>query len=118
MTGYSSGDFGVGNPIIRQDMCVALDNYQESLFHTMSAGAPPEVGLIDWFPDVYQVSIYAREAMYHMYIHGVIQGVGIDVKLLDPYGKVTRGMAAVILQRYLEAYEDEYLIHGYKDLLL
>ena len=74
-------------------------------------------GLIHLVPDGYLVSSYAGKQMYRMVQYDVIQGEGTDVKLLNPHGKVTRGMAAVMLQRYLEAFE-HYLIKGHKDMLL
>ena len=117
MTGYSSGDFGIGDPIIRQDMCVALYNHQESIYPLATAAVVPDYGLIHLFPDGYLVSSYAGDQMFRMVQSDVIQGEGTDVKLLNPHGKVTRGMAAVMLQRYLEEYE-HYLIKGHKDMLL
>ena len=117
MTGYSSGDFGIGDPIIRQDMCLALYNHQESIYPLATAAVVPNYGLIHLFPDGYLVSSYAGDQMFRMVQSDVIQGEGTDVKLLNPHGKVTRGMAAVMLQRYLEEYE-HYLIKGHKDMLL
>ena len=117
MTGYSSGDFGIGDPIIRQDMCVALHNHQESIYPLAYAAVVPDYAPINAFPDGYLVSSYAVTAVLRMVQSDVIQGEGTDVKLLNPHGKVTRGMAAVMLQRYLEEYE-HYLIKGHKDMLL
>ena len=45
-----------------------------------------------------------------------ILSMGSLSKILNPHGKVTRGMAAVILQRFMERYKD-YLLNGFKDLL-
>ena len=118
MTGYSSGDFGIGDPIVRQDMCLALDRHLNALCAIAYTPVVPEYGLSHFFPDGAQVSGYAYNAVYYMYVNEVIQGEGTDVKLLNPQGKVTRGMAAVMIQRYLEAFEEHYLSNAHKDLLL
>ena len=55
--------------------------------------------------------------MDYMVRCGIIQGTGTDVKMLDPNGTVTRGMAAVMLQRYMEEYGADFT-NGHKDMLL
>ena len=115
---YYKNAVAIGDPIVRQDMCLALDRHLNALCAIAYTPVVPEYGLSHFFPDGAQVSGYAYNAVYYMYVNEVIQGEGIDVKLLNPQGKVTRGMAAVMIQRYLEAFEEHYLSNAHKDLLL
>ena len=116
MTGYGSGDFGIGNAIIRQDMVVALFRYQNTVYNFAYDTIVPDLDNICDFPDNNEVDGYAVQALYRYILNGIIQGEGTDFKILNPHGKVTRGMAAVILQRFMERYKD-YLLNGFKDLL-
>ena len=116
MNGYSSGDFGVGDTIIRQDFAVALYNFAQSVVGYVSI-PERDPGVLGKFPDADEVSDYANMAMYWMVRDGIIQGEGTDVKMLNPQGPVNRAMAATMLQRFIEVYGADFEKYGNKTLL-
>ena len=112
MTGYSNGDFGVGDVITRQDCIVALDRYVDAcgLIRVSEVEDPYYFTKMEQFKttyaDVDQLRDYSRSIMYvavmnDKLITGVERG---GVKYLEPNGLVTRGMVSVMLERWFEEY--------------
>ena len=117
MNGYNPDNFCVGDAITRQDFAVTLYNYLHTT-HTLYEPAEVLDPVLNKYPDADEVSSYAWKAMDYMVRCGIIQGTGTDVKMLDPNGIVTRGMAAVMLQRYIEMCERNNYTNGHKGMLL
>lgn len=109
MNGYADGNFGVGDNITRQDFIVVLDNYiQQIIGYDYIPEREPEV--LGQFVDSRNIGEYAREAMYWNVVNGTIRGYEADgTMVLDPDGFVTRGMAAVMLERFFEYYGDDIM---------
>lgn len=116
MNGYNPENFGVGDAITRQDFAVTLYRYLDAVLG-LNFAAVIEEPVLNKYPDASEVRPYAWDAMNYMVKCGIIQGTGTDVKMLDPNGTVTRGMAAVMLQRYMEKYGADFT-NGHKDMLL
>ena len=116
MNGYNPDNFGVGDAITRQDFAVTLYHYLDAVLG-LNFAAVIEEPVLNKYPDASEVRPYAWDAMNYMVKCGIIQGTGTDVKMLDPNGTVTRGMAAVMLQRYMEEYGADFT-NGHKDMLL
>ena len=103
MNGYNPENFGVGDAITRQDFAVTLYNYLYKNYGICNLAVVLEP-VLNKYSDVSEVRPYAWDAMDEMVRCGIIEGTGTDVKMLDPNGTVTRGMAAVMLQRYMEVF--------------
>lgn len=92
--GISETEFGVGEPLSRQDMAVILDRILQ-----------PETAAIDMvFTDDSEISEYAKEAVYRLATEGIIQGT--DDGNFEPLRPATRAEAAVLLHRILEQPSD------------
>ncbi len=88
ITGYSSGKFGVGDVITREDMAVILHRAAKNIIPSSSVDA-----------DLTGVSDYAKEAMSKLYGAKIVTGDGVS---LDPKGNSTRAMAAQVLYKTLK----------------
>jgi hypothetical protein len=90
ISGISDTQFGVGNLITRQDMCViayrALGN----------AGTKLTVGTLD-YADAAQISDYAKDAISAMSGAGILSGVGNGN--FEPLGNATRAEAAKVVNK-------------------
>ena len=118
MNGYADGNFGVGDDITREDFATSLYNFVMAVA-PFSFIPEKDPGVLGSFADKGDVRDYSYDAMYWMVGNGIIQGYENDgVKTIQPQGTVTRGMAAVMLQRFFESYEDEFKEYGNKDMLL
>ena len=112
MTGYSNGDFGVGDVITRQDCITALDRYVDAcgLIRVSAVEDPYYFTKIEQFETTYadidQLRDYSYIIMYVAVMNDkLITGVEKDgVKYLEPNGLVTRGMVSVMLERWFERF--------------
>ena len=88
INGIDDNNFGTGMDITRQDMCTIIyraiktDNIKMSEIYS-------DIQFSDTASD------YAQEAIRELYRWGLVSGVG-DNKF-DPFGSVTRAMAAKVL---------------------
>lgn len=109
MNGYENGNFGVGDAITRQDLITTLYRYAEKFaiytsIHGTFDGQTEQ--FYRTYIDAYSINEYAVVSMEKAVNSGILKGYEADgVKTLDPNGLVTRGMAAVMLQRFLNIYE-------------
>lgn len=87
--GYD-GKFGVGETIARQDMCAMLSRAASAL--KISLAGQYETIIFD---DEDEIADYAKESVRKLQNAGVVNGVGENA--FDPYGKVTRAMAAKVI---------------------
>lgn len=112
MNGYDNGNFGVGDYITREDFIVTLYNYAQQVVGYASIPERDE-SVLGQFADRAKISGYAYEPMYWQVSAGVIRGYdGDGIKVLDPQGHVTRGMAAVMLERFFEYYGSDFSEYG------
>lgn len=88
MNGISDDEFGAGMPITRQDMCTIIYRAIKS----------DNIKVSELYSDIQfedAASDYAQEAIRQLFRYGLVNGVG-DNKF-DPFGDVTRAMAAKVL---------------------
>lgn len=110
MTGYSNGDFGVGDVITRQDCIVTLDRYMSlwGAIYLDPSEDPNYQTMREQFnssyADVDQLRDYSSRLMFRcVMVDGLITGIDRDgVKYLDPNGLTTRGTASVMMERWFE----------------
>jgi len=96
--GYSNGDFGINDPITRQDIAVILLRYMGYL----------KVDLLVtqefiYFADGSDVSDYAMGAVQTLYKLGVIGGGGTNEAgqaIISPKGNATRAEVSAMLNRF------------------
>lgn len=98
-------EFGVNNPITRQDLAVMLYSYAKYRNYT----ALDASGYVNKFKDGKSVSNYAKPAMGWFAAIGVISGKGKsgapESELrLDPAGYATRAECAAIIKKFREWY--------------
>ena len=114
MTGYDSGEFGVGDFITRQDCAVALNRYMEIWGITyLSPTEMPnyrekEAELKATYADVELIGSHAFRVMFRaVMIDGLIKGTEKDgVKYLEPTEYTTRGTISVMTQRWFEEFDE------------
>lgn len=118
MTGYSNGDFGVGDVITRQDCIVTLFRYMQYEWGLIIGDPfehPDYAAKIEQFEatyaDVGQLRDYSYEYMFLSVMNlNLITGIDRDgVKYLDPNGLTTRGTASVMMERWFEHYSDGFI---------
>lgn len=93
--GIGSGEFGLDQPITRQDMAVMMQNYATVIGYKIPVNTPKIQ-----FNDEAQVSSYARDAVVSIQQAGIVKGKSNN--RFDPKGNVTRGEASSILRRFVE----------------
>ena len=94
VNGVGNGKFDPEGKITREQMAAILFRYAQKKGIDTS-----KRGNLSAFPDVNQISDYAKEAVYWTVGEGIINGS--DGKLL-PQGNATRAQVATILMRYIE----------------
>lgn len=95
--GISADQFGVGQPVTRQDMAVFMEN---SLKAMGKAYAQKEY--THTFADDYQIADYAKSAVKMFAGEGVLNGKGDN--MFDPTGNATRAEAAKVLYTLLKQF--------------
>lgn len=101
-TGYQNGtnDFGVGDPLTREDLMVVLYRI---------AGSPAldaDDSTLDAFPDSDLTSPYAADAVTWAVSCGIVSGAYRDgVLVLAPLDSISRAEVATIMQRAIESGE-------------
>lgn len=101
-TGYQDGtnDFGVGDPLTREDLMVVLYRIAGS----PALGADSTV--LDAFPDSDLTSPYAADAVTWAVSRGIVSGAYRDGELvLAPRDSISRAEVATIMQRAIESGE-------------
>ncbi len=103
VTGYTDGSerFGWGDKILREQMAVMMYRYAKN-FKKYDTN---EAADFENFTDAAQVSDYAKEAMKWAVGTGIITGKDNGTRL-DPQGNASRAECAIIIQRFLEKYEE------------
>lgn len=96
MTGYTNGNFGVDDNIIRQDFMVTLYRYAQSRGMNVAASAD-----LNDYVDQDQVRNYARKAMEWGVAKGII---GKSTVSLNPYGNASRAEVATMVERFMREY--------------
>jgi hypothetical protein len=93
--GRADGSFGVGSPITRQDIAVAI-------FRTLSFvdGVSEQYGQNEPFTDNANIDEYAVEAVYRLRNMGVINGM--ENNSFMPQNNSTRAEASVMIYRVLQ----------------
>ena len=96
MTGYQDGTMGVNNNVIRQDFILMLYRYASLKGLDVTASAN-----ISGYTDQAQVTEYARAAMSWGVAKGII---GNGTTSLNPLGNSCRSEIAVMVERFMQAY--------------
>lgn len=97
VSGISEKEFGAGQQITRQDMCVLLKRALDKKGVKLSNSN--KYYNVFGFADKDDISDYALEAAQILYKNGII--AGIDENTFAPLGNATRAMAAVVIYRAL-----------------
>lgn len=97
ISGVSEDEFGIGQQITRQDMCVMLKRTLDK--KGIKLDSTDKYYNVFGFADKDNISDYALEAAQLLYKNGII--AGIDEKTFAPLGNATRAMAAVVIYRAL-----------------
>lgn len=93
--GYSSGAFGVSDPVTREQFAALLYRCAQSKGQGFTGTWAFPLN----YPDAQQVSGFAYEPLCWLTMSGVISGTNSG--MLNPQGTATRAQAVVMLQRYL-----------------
>ncbi|MDO4539619.1 MAG: S-layer homology domain-containing protein [Syntrophomonadaceae bacterium] len=94
--GYGDGNFGVGDPITREQLAVFFYNYAQYNGLGMTA-----TGTLEAFTDGNDVSDWAAEAMAWAVGIGLFEGY--DDGTIAPQGEATRAEFAAVLHRAVDA---------------
>lgn len=97
VSGISENEFGIGQQITRQDMCVMLKRTLDK--KNIKLDSTDKYYNVFGFADQDIISDYALEAAQLLYKNGIIAGV--DENTFAPLGNATRAMAAVVIYRAL-----------------
>ena len=93
--GYSSGAFGVSDPVTREQFAALLYRCAQSKGQGFTGTWAFPLN----YPDAQQVSGFAYEPLCWLTMSSVISGTNSG--MLNPQGTATRAQAVVMLQRYL-----------------
>ncbi|MBR3637567.1 MAG: S-layer homology domain-containing protein [Lachnospiraceae bacterium] len=101
--GRPDGNFGVGNPITRQDLAIMLYKYAALKGYNLTKND----SAIEGYKDTEQVKAYAKDAMNWAVTNGIISGKGAKgaskaETRLDPAGKANRAECAAMLRTLIE----------------
>lgn len=99
VSGYGNGEFGVDNPISREQLAVILYRYAK----TQGQGFTGAWAFPLNYTDAGEIGDYAYEAMCWMVMHDVLGDVGGNT--LAPKDTVTQGQAAEILASFVQELE-------------
>ena len=97
VNGISENEFGVGQPITRQDMCVLLKRILDK--KGIKLDSTDKYYNVFGFADKDDISEYALEAAQLLFKNKII--AGLDENTFAPTGNATRAMAAVVIYRAL-----------------
>lgn len=96
VNGYGDGTFGTDDNITREQIVSILYRYAELSGESVKT----DMGIMENYTDVNDISVSARQAMSWAVERGYIQGT-TDLRLL-PQGYATRGQVATILMRFTQ----------------
>ena len=98
VSGIGGGKFDPNGRVTREQMAAILYRYARFKGLTITAGS-----FVEEYPDVEEISGYAREAMAWANANGIISGTQrSDATYLDPKGSATRAQVASILMRFVK----------------
>ena len=95
VNGTGNGKFAPDQSITREQMAVIMGNYAKTIGYTL-----PKVHIENIFTDNAKINTYAKEAVKHMQMAGVISGK--NGNLFDPQGTATRAEVSAVLRRFVE----------------
>ena len=98
--GYGNGEFGLNDPVTREQAVTILYRYAKAKGFDVSASAD-----LSGFADVDSISGWALEGMKWAVAEGIIQGQTSTT--IAPKGNSTRAEAATIFKRFVEKYMRE-----------
>ena len=93
--GIGNDNFGPDEAISREQMAVIINNFA----NTMGLKLTPVHGE-DNFADSWKISIYAKDAVKHMQMAGILSGR--DGKLFDPQATSTRAEVSAVIHRFVK----------------
>lgn len=93
VTGYSSGKFGGGDIVTREQLAVMLYRY------CMRNGAELAQGVLSNYADDSAISVWARAGMAYAVGAGLLAGDGAN--RLNPHGSTSRAQLAVMVARLM-----------------
>ncbi|MBQ3404593.1 MAG: S-layer homology domain-containing protein, partial [Oscillospiraceae bacterium] len=99
--GYSDTAFGPNDPVTREQMCVLMIRYLDSLGWTLDKTNPAIS-----FSDADKISDWAKTAVGDCVRMGLINGVGNN--MVAPQKDATRMEASTILARFVTAIVEQY----------
>jgi len=94
VTGDQNGNFNPEDKITRQDMCVIMDRALDML-KIETAGADIQI-----FTDDGSIAPYAKDAVYRMRKHNVVNGIGDGS--FAPQAEATRAATAKMIYEFME----------------
>lgn len=97
--GYSETEFGLNDPVTREQMAVMLYRYAQK-YGNETVQMAANTTALDKYQDAEQISTWATEGLGWAVYHELLRGVGND--LLSPGGYATRAQTATILMRFCE----------------
>ena len=92
--GIGNNDFGPDEAISREQMAVIINNFA----NTMDLKLTPVHGE-NIFADSGKINIYAKDAVKHMQMAGILSGK--DGKLFDPQATSTRAEVSAVIHRFV-----------------
>lgn len=95
VTDTGNGTFSPDMSINREQMAVILENYAKAIGFTL-----PKVYVENSFVDSHKISAYAKDAVKHMQMGGVLYSK--NGNLFDPLSTATRAEVSVVLRRFVE----------------
>ena len=96
--GYPNGNFGVADPITREQLALMLYKYAKLKGYKTTYSD----NSLDRFGDTNQISSWAVEAMKWATANGVMNGSAHEVPLLNPKGNATRAECAAMIKKLFE----------------
>ena len=96
--GYPNGNFGVADPITREQLALMLYKYAKLKEYKTAYSD----NSLDRFGDTNKISSWAVEAMKWATSNGVMNGSAHEVPLLNPKGNATRAECAAMIKSLFE----------------
>ncbi len=105
VTGYENGYFGPADQITREQTAVILYRYAKYKGEDVSDSAD-----VTSYKDAESIQPFAKEGMNWAVANGIVKGKDLDgdsqPETLDPQGSATRAECAVMIQRFMDKYQE------------
>ena len=103
ITGYENGNFGVGDPISREQIATILYRYAKD-YKKLDVSAASAAGDLEKFSDAGSGSGFATEAMKWAVGAGILKGNAQEdgTITIDPQGPALRAHIAAMIMRYID----------------